>query len=90
MSENVEKDTNVHDTEKIFYFESRVCGMSWSLIMSERGLYKKKYTRSINHIYSLVVELGVQSKLVRGSIPCLQVKKRIVCSPMTGEGAQQT
>ncbi len=42
MSENFEKDTNVHDLEKFFYFESRVCGMSWSQIVNEGGLDKKK------------------------------------------------
>ncbi len=43
MSENFEKDTNVHDTENFFCFESRVCGMSWSEIVSDRGVYKKKF-----------------------------------------------
>ncbi len=38
-----EIDTNVHDTEKFFHFESRVCGMLWSPIESDRGLADKKY-----------------------------------------------
>ncbi len=43
MSKNFEINTNVHNTEKVFYSESRVCGMSWSQIVSERGLADKKY-----------------------------------------------
>ncbi len=37
-----EINTNVHDTEKFFYSESRVCGMLWSQIVSDRGLADKK------------------------------------------------
>ncbi len=42
MSKNFEIDMNVHDTEKFFYSESRVCGMLWSQIVSDRGLADKK------------------------------------------------
>ncbi len=41
MSKNFEINTNVHDTENFFYSESRVCGMSWSQIVSDRGLADK-------------------------------------------------
>ncbi len=34
---------NVHDTEKFFYSESRVCGMLWSQIVTERELADEKY-----------------------------------------------
>ncbi len=42
MSKIFEIDTNVHDTEKFFYSESRVCGMLWSQVVSDRGLADKK------------------------------------------------
>ncbi len=42
MSKNFEINTNVHDMEKFFCSESLVCGMSWSQIVSDRGLADKK------------------------------------------------
>ncbi len=42
MSKFFEIDTNVHDKEKFFHSESRVCGMLWSPIVSDRGLADKK------------------------------------------------
>ncbi len=34
---------HVNDTEILFNSESCVCGMSWSQIVSERGIADKKY-----------------------------------------------
>ncbi len=51
MSENFEKDTNVHDTEKFFYSESRVCGMSWSQIVSGRRPADKKIFLRRKHFF---------------------------------------
>ncbi len=42
MSKIFEINTNVHNIEKFFHSESRVFGMSWSPIVSDRGLADKK------------------------------------------------
>ncbi len=48
-----EIDTNVHDTENFFYSESRVCGMSWSQIVSDsRPADKKIYLRRKYFFYA--------------------------------------